>query len=38
MNRTEIESALDNCLLTDDEMSSDWSLFEDTLPPFISAD
>ncbi|MDI2587880.1 GTP-binding protein [Psychrobacillus sp. NEAU-3TGS] len=37
MNKEEIEIALDACLLTDEEMKEDWSIFEDTLPPFVSA-
>lgn len=37
MDKEEIEVALDACLLRDDEMRMDWSLFEDTLPPFVSA-
>jgi G3E family GTPase len=35
MNREEIEASLDTCLLTDEEMKADWSLFADPLPPFI---
>lgn len=37
MDKEEIEVALDACLLKDEEMHMDWSLFEDTLPPFVSA-
>ncbi|TQR17194.1 GTP-binding protein [Psychrobacillus vulpis] len=37
MSRLEIESSLDCCLLTDEEMLLDWSLLEDSLPPFVSA-
>jgi G3E family GTPase len=32
MNRTEVEQALDRCLLTDAEMVEDWSQFIDPLP------
>lgn len=34
MNQTEIEESLDKCLLTDQEMLEDWSMFHDPLPPF----
>ncbi|WP_225228785.1 GTP-binding protein [Bacillus sp. PS06] len=34
MNREEIEASLDKCLLTDEEMEMDWSLFNDPLPAF----
>lgn len=34
MNRTEIEEALDKCLLTDKEMVEDWFTLRDPLPPF----
>jgi G3E family GTPase len=34
MNREAIEQSLDQCLLTDEEMEQDWSLWEDPLPPF----
>lgn len=37
MNRDEIESQLDGCLLTDSEMESDWTMLSDPLPPFIEA-
>lgn len=37
MNREEIESELDSCLLTDEEMKSDWTKLEDPLPPFVEA-
>jgi len=37
MNRDEIESQLDGCLLTDAEMESDWTKLSDPLPPFIEA-
>lgn len=36
MNREEIEKDLDLCLLTDEEMRMDWSLFQDPLPPFTA--
>ncbi|MNG10071.1 putative metal chaperone YciC [compost metagenome] len=32
MDRERISKSLDRCLLTDQEMLSDWSLFEDRLP------
>ncbi|MNE19939.1 putative metal chaperone YciC [compost metagenome] len=32
MDRIEIEHQLDHCLLTDEEMESDWSLFINPLP------
>jgi G3E family GTPase len=34
MDRTQIEETLDKCLLTPEELVSDWSLFEDPLPAF----
>ncbi|MEH7482650.1 GTP-binding protein [Neobacillus drentensis] len=34
MNRDEIEISLDQCLLTDEEMKTDWNLFPDPLPAF----
>lgn len=37
MEREEIEVALDACLLTNEEMKTDWALLEDALPPFVSA-
>ena len=37
MDREEIESELDACLLTDEEMQSDWTEFSDPLPPFVEA-
>ncbi len=37
MEREEIEAALDACLLTTEEMKTDWALLEDALPPFVSA-
>ncbi|AJY76240.1 GTP-binding protein [Paenibacillus beijingensis] len=36
MNRNEIESTLDQCLLTDDEMRMDWSRFADPFPKAIA--
>jgi G3E family GTPase len=36
MDRADITASLDTCLLTDEEMTADWSLFEDPLPKFIS--
>jgi G3E family GTPase len=37
MNREEVESSLDHCLLTDEEMNQDWSTFVDPLPAFTFA-
>ena len=37
MDQSEIESQLDDCLLTDKEMKSDWTKFHDPLPPFVAA-
>ncbi|WP_078414113.1 GTP-binding protein [Priestia abyssalis] len=34
MNRNEVETSLDQCLLTNEEMKLDWSLFHDPLPAF----
>lgn len=34
MKQKEIERSLDQCLLTDDELSQDWSLLNDPLPLF----
>ncbi|MEW9052110.1 MAG: GTP-binding protein [Neobacillus sp.] len=34
MNREEIETSLDKCLLTDDEMKMDWNQLNDPLPAF----
>ncbi|RAK21088.1 G3E family GTPase [Anoxybacillus vitaminiphilus] len=34
MNREEIETSLDKCLLTDEEMKQDWTAFLDLLPKF----
>ncbi|KAA6446855.1 GTP-binding protein [Bacillus atrophaeus] len=36
MDRADITASLDTCLLTDEEMTADWPLFEDPLPEFIS--
>lgn len=36
MKQEEVASSLDDCLLTDKEMSSDWSRLADRLPPFNS--
>ncbi len=38
MDRDEIEEDLDDCLLTDEEMTMDWSGFEDPLPKFVAAE
>ncbi|OMP68352.1 GTP-binding protein [Domibacillus epiphyticus] len=38
MDRETIETSLDECLLTDEEMSMDWSTFKDPLPPFLVAE
>jgi len=35
MNREEIDFELDACLLTDDEMESDWTKLADPLPRFV---
>ncbi|MDX8363375.1 GTP-binding protein [Cytobacillus sp. IB215316] len=35
MNQKEIVASIEECLLTDIEMNSDWSLFKDELPTFI---
>ncbi|MFF2753262.1 GTP-binding protein [Psychrobacillus sp. NPDC058041] len=37
MNKEEIVTALDECLLTEEEMKMNWSLIEDPLPAFVSA-
>jgi hypothetical protein len=34
MIREEVEATLDNCLLTDEEMTMDWNGFNDPLPAF----
>lgn len=36
MNQQEVETALDQCLLTDEEMKKDWKTFKDPLPIFSS--
>lgn len=38
MNKAQITKDLDNCLLTDQEMTLDWSTFDDPLPQFTVAD
>jgi G3E family GTPase len=38
MDRKSVETSLDQCLLTDEEMNIDWSAFADPLPPFLVAD
>lgn len=38
MKREEIETSLDTCLLSDEEMKRDWSLFNDPLPAFVVAE
>jgi G3E family GTPase len=38
MDRKSVETSLDQCLLTDEEMSMDWSAFADPLPLFLVAD
>lgn len=37
MDRDEIEAQLDECLLTNEEMDSDWTTLTDPLPPFVAA-
>lgn len=37
MDRDEIEAQLDECLLTNEEMKSDWTTLTDPLPPFVAA-
>ncbi|MBO1510968.1 GTP-binding protein [Metabacillus bambusae] len=37
MNRDEVEKSLDHCLLTNEEMNQDWSMFVDPLPSFTVA-
>lgn len=37
MNREEIEAELDACLVTDEEMQSDWTKLLDPLPAFVEA-
>jgi G3E family GTPase len=38
MNQEEIEETLDSCLLTDTEMSQDWSLLADPIPSIETVD
>lgn len=38
MNREEIETSLDKCLLTNDEMEIDWTTLHDPLPTFLVAE
>jgi hypothetical protein len=35
MNREDVEESLDHCLLTEEEMLSDWSTIPDPLPAFF---
>ncbi|MCM3725826.1 GTP-binding protein [Neobacillus cucumis] len=37
MNQKEIEKTLDNCLLTEEELTIEWSTFKDPLPQFVEA-
>lgn len=37
MEQGKIEEALDECLLTEEEMGEEWSTFVDSLPPFTAA-
>ncbi|EKN70086.1 CobW/P47K subfamily GTPase [Neobacillus bataviensis LMG 21833] len=37
MNHGDIERSLDHCLLTDEDLLQDWSLFNDPLPVFTEA-
>jgi G3E family GTPase len=37
MNQEEIEKTLDDCLLTEEELTIEWSTFKDPLPPFMEA-
>ncbi|WP_349407440.1 GTP-binding protein [Pseudalkalibacillus sp. SCS-8] len=37
MDKDRIENSLDACLLTEEEMKLEWSLFPDPLPPFTMA-
>ena len=34
LSKAEVETSLDGCLLTDEEMASDWSVLKDPLPSF----
>jgi G3E family GTPase len=38
MKREEIETSLNDCLLTDEEMKLDWSTLKDELPAFVVAE
>ncbi|MFI8576003.1 GTP-binding protein [Rossellomorea aquimaris] len=38
MNREEIEQSLDSCLLTEKEMTEDWTKFKDPIPAFTVED
>lgn len=38
MKREEIEKALDQCLLTEQEMAMEWDTFSDSLPEFVTAE
>ncbi|MDQ0257310.1 G3E family GTPase [Evansella vedderi] len=38
MNREKIETSLDKCLLTDEEMEMDWKTFNDPLPAYTVAE
>ena len=37
MNQEEIEKTLDDCLLTEEELTIEWSTFKDPLPLFVEA-
>lgn len=37
MNQLEIEESLDKCLLTEEEMESNWNDFNDSMPAFVQA-
>lgn len=37
MSRRDIETSLDQCLLTEEEMTMDWNLLMDPLPPFTAS-
>ncbi len=37
MNQLEIEKSLDKCLLTEEEMESNWNKFNDPMPAFVQA-
>lgn len=38
MNADDIARSLDQCLLTDDEMKEDWTLFPNPFPSFVPSD